>query len=77
VSAWVYSTDSTIRRTAFGRAMNNLWHLWSLEQEYDPVTYGYRMDIEFVRGRRLGKPLTAPGRMGSGSRSIVGITSSA
>jgi hypothetical protein len=43
ISAWVYSTNPDPRVSAVARAMDNLWHLWTLEQ----VLSG-RFDIEYV-----------------------------
>jgi hypothetical protein len=32
ISVWVYSKDPNTRFSAVSRSMNNLWHLWTLEQ---------------------------------------------
>jgi hypothetical protein len=52
VSAWVYSTNSSPRVSAVGRAMNNLWHLWTLEQ----INVPGRFDIEVVSREVYGTP---------------------
>lgn len=52
VSAWVYSTNST-RVTAVGRAVNNLWHLWVLEQ-INTGTGTARFDMEYVTRDEVG-----------------------
>jgi hypothetical protein len=64
ISAWVYSKDTVNRVTAVGRSMDNLFHLWVIEQ-----INSTRFDLEYVhrlivgesssRGRGLGLSYSA------------------